>query len=319
MCTLSTTNEPSPGPNLSCAPVSQTIDSATLANLSVSPKSMVIVDLEQLEDAAGPDLTRKKPPTMFATSMPSDEYRFVRNERADSAKGLQASSVTKSSLLLADHLMDVLEGKEGSDDAVLEEMDNLRTLLFDIEHNEPSMGLRADSSGTGESILEGGMEVTLDDFISRDQYHQQVPIRNVSLGEDEWFDRMMHYALDVDSDLKADDASREECPDLTDPRQGEDRIRMDLGEIRFAGAAAHECDIESSGMVATLGIMVTENKKLLEASVHRRSNIPDDWNSAAIIISDNTPDSLVSTPKGSRDDAGECTNLVMDANQENFD
>jgi hypothetical protein len=56
---------------------------------------MVIVDLEQLADAAGLELTQKKSRTMSATSMPSDEYRFVRNARADSAKGLQASSVTK--------------------------------------------------------------------------------------------------------------------------------------------------------------------------------------------------------------------------------
>ncbi|KAI2504124.1 hypothetical protein MHU86_10324 [Fragilaria crotonensis] len=256
-----------------------------------------------------------------ALSVPSDEYKYVRIATPDYVDGLQASSVTKSSLLLADHLMGVLEGKEGSDDAVLEEMDNLRTLLFDLEHKEPPLDLPADSSRTDESTLAGAVEVTLDDFIARDQWHQHTIVIDdtvLPLVEDEWFERMMHDALDYDSDLKADDASREECPDLTDPRQGEDRIRMDLGEISFvAAAAAHQREGESRENVDTHAIVVTENKKLLEVSILPCFNNPDDWNTGAV-TSDTTPESLVLMPKGGRDNDGESTKLSIDIDKEDF-
>ena len=36
------------------------------------------------------------------------------------------------------------------------------------------------------------------------------------LAEEEWFDRILYYAVNFDSDFKSDDASKDKSSDLTD-------------------------------------------------------------------------------------------------------
>ena len=126
-CASSKTDGPSLGEDLTCAPVSRIIDSVTLANVSSSQSPTADVAemrLEESVDASNKNNKFNLPPSpmtvVTAASMPSDERSFVRNAGSNA---VEASFVAKASMMLADHLMGVLEGKEGSDDAALEEME----------------------------------------------------------------------------------------------------------------------------------------------------------------------------------------------------
>ena len=311
VCVPSTTNgEGASGSNLMCAPVSQIIDSAALANLSSSPTNMVEIGGVQSASGTGPHSYQAKSRNFAVTSMPSDEDQCLRNDEFDMVEDLQATCVTKTSMVLADHLMGVLEGKEGSDDAVLEEMDKLRILLFDLEN--------AESHASEESDLEAGMEVTLDDFIARDQWDhafvnndEEMPLPRA---EEEWFERMMRYAVDFDSECEADDASRDKCPDLADAREGEDCSRIHL-EVTNDGIAflAHGED-ELVRREETHALSDTTRFRG-ELSILQHSHIQNDWNMTAAAMPDNAPGTtLVATPKGG---VRETIKLVMDMDQEN--
>jgi hypothetical protein len=241
--------------------------SATLANVN-SPQVTESLKFVMLENEHANAITNDPTATLLVApmsaalsptwlfipdtvgSIPSDELLFLKRRRAHTSPTTceASSSVTEASIQLADHLIDAMHGKEGSDDAVLEQMDKLLTLLLQDDDYDPTDLKRTAEHfhfETLEDLTQLSMEVTLAEFNALSRCDR--PMDDTEFLLDEWIDRVTDevFSSECTGKLIADDASRDECPDPVESScEGEyfATVRQDMDNYVPEAAESYETE-----------------------------------------------------------------------------